>query len=598
MVETYLPFPKGKDTNYWQKIKNPALEATIDRAQSYDLMNWQPLPFVYWLNYTREGNRVDYEDIYFKRRVKLGDLVMAEVAHYKGQYLDGILNGLIAICEESAWQLPAHNSEVRDEPSKAMPNVNRPILDLFACETGALLATVYYLLGEELERISPGLKERVRHELEHRIIRPYLDGWFWWMGGRGERTLNWTVWCTQNVLLTGFLFDFPQEVREEIVIKGSQSVEYFLADYGEDGSCDEGAGYYRHAGLCLYTCLDILDKVTGERGKFSKVWQEPKIKNIARYILQVHVEDKYYINYADCSPTPGPAGVREFLFGKKCQDSLLCSFAAKDAKNSTFQLSEGDISTYANLFYRVQEICTLEELYNYSISSETVPDIYYPSTGLFVVRDSRFCLGVKAGNNGDNHNHNDVGSVILYKNGKPLLIDLGVESYTAKTFSKDRYDIWVMQSSWHNLAQFDGFMEEAGSVYAATKVQVELGDEISSIQMELAGAWPKEAPIESYRRQVMLYKNNHVLIKDYCQGDYQEAYLNLMFARRPILNDKQIVLEDFAILELTGVIESKVQEVEIKDPRLQGAWGDKVYRVQLKFENEIAIKINYDIGTY
>ncbi len=45
--------------------------------------------------------------------------------------------------------------------------------------------------------------------------------------------------------------------------------------------------------------------------------------------------------------------------------------------------------------------------------------------------------------------HNDTGSVTVYKKRSPLLIDVGVESYTKKTFSSRRYEIWTMQSRYH-----------------------------------------------------------------------------------------------------------------------------------------------------
>jgi hypothetical protein len=44
------------------------------------------------------------------------------------------------------------------------------------------------------------------------------------------------------------------------------------------------------------------------------------------------------------------------------------------------------------------------------------------------------------------HNHNDVGNFILYVDGMPAIIDIGAVTYTALTFSKDRYKIWNMQS--------------------------------------------------------------------------------------------------------------------------------------------------------
>ena len=56
------------------------------------------------------------------------------------------------------------------------------------------------------------------------------------------------------------------------------------------------------------------------------------------------------------------------------------------------------------------------------------PDAVYESCGVYIARRGVWSLAVKGGSNDDSHNHNDVGSVILYRNEKPLLIDLGVET--------------------------------------------------------------------------------------------------------------------------------------------------------------------------
>ena len=126
---------------------------------------------------------------------------------------------------------------------------------------------------------------------------------------------NWTVWCTQNVLLTSFLGSFDENTRKAVFQKSADSCDYFLKDYGDDGCCNEGAQYYRHAGLCLFNTMNILNEVSG--GCFEELFHRQKIRNIASYILNVHVNDKYYFNFADCSPIAGRAGVREFLFGQK-----------------------------------------------------------------------------------------------------------------------------------------------------------------------------------------------------------------------------------------------------------------------------------------
>ena len=152
------------------------------------------------------------------------------------------------------------------------------------------------------------------------------------MGKGKEEMSNWTIWCTQNVLLSAFLLPFSENTKHKVFKKACSSTDFFLKDYGEDGCCDEGAQYYRHAGLCLYQTLDILNHITD--GYFNSLWDDEKIKNMALYILNVHVDDKYYINFADCSPVAGRAGIREYLFGKACGLDNLAKFAALDYKRN------------------------------------------------------------------------------------------------------------------------------------------------------------------------------------------------------------------------------------------------------------------------
>lgn len=109
------------------------------------------------MNFTRTGDRVSFENLYFAKRHALCGLVAAECVEHRGRFLDDIINGIFALWEESAWQLPPHNTYKRDTPQLLLPDITRPILDLFACETGALLACIAYLLQEELDAVSPFL---------------------------------------------------------------------------------------------------------------------------------------------------------------------------------------------------------------------------------------------------------------------------------------------------------------------------------------------------------------------------------------------------------------------------------------------------------
>ncbi len=83
-------------------------------------------------------------------------------------------------------------------------------------------------------------------------------------------------------------------------------------------------------------------------------------------------------------------------------------------------------------------------------------------------------LAAQGGHNAESHNHNDVGNFIVYADGEPAIIDVGVETYTAKTFSAQRYEIWTMQSAYHNLPTVNGVMQGAGRQFEARDVDVQV----------------------------------------------------------------------------------------------------------------------------
>lgn len=533
-----------------------------------------------YLAYTRAGDRLAYEDPYFARRRTLNALVMAECAEGKGRFLDRIAEGAWLLCEETGWQLPAHNSYERGGKRLALPDPDRPVIDLFAAETAAQLAVLAQLLGPVIEQAAPGLVGRIDRELERRVFQPYLTQHFWWMGDGDEPMNNWTAWCTQNVLLASLTRPTDQASRRAVMQKAAASLDAFLKDYGEDGACDEGVLYYRHAGLCLFNALDVLDSVAP--GAFSSLWREPKLRKVAEYIVHMHVDGQRYFNFADSSAIVERCGAREFLFGRAVGSTVLTDFAASDWQVERKATLPDEI----NLFYRVQSAFAAGDLNAHQAVAPAKPDTFLPSVGLMVARDDRFALAVKAGDNGDGHNHNDVGSVILYKDGHPVLIDVGVETYTAKTFSRQRYDIWTMQSAYHNLPTFEGIGQQDGEQFAAREVDVQLNEDSATIEMDLAGAYPTQAGVRSYRRRVHLQKGGDVTITDRYDGD-RAAILSLMLAVEPVIEENRIVLPGLADLAPEGAGAPTVETIPISDARLRKAWPDRLYRVLVPLAGDV-----------
>lgn len=582
-------YPSASDRTGWQMPDQDWREESLALGRSCLHYSYPQITAGDFLDFSRTGNRVRYEDKYFERRRALDALVLAECIADTGEFMDDIVNGVFLICEESGWQLPPHNSYIRDTPQLPLPDAVEPVLDLFACETGSILAAVSYLLGEKLDPISPFVRKRIQHEINNRIIRPYLERHFWWMGNGKEPMNNWTIWCTQNVLLSVFLTETEDEIRRKVFLKACKSVDYFLAEYGEDGCCDEGALYYRHAGLCLFNTLEILNAVTGDH--FAGMYQETKIQNIASYIMNVHVQDKYYVNFADCSPVAGRCSAREFLFARRTGNKEMMQFAAED-----FLAGLPDtllLPAENNLYYRMQHGFAVKEIRFYA-KEHSAPvkyqDIYYPSAGVFITRDDTYFLSVKAGDNGDSHNHNDTGSFTVYKNGLPLFIDVGVETYTRKTFSKDRYSIWTMQSAYHNLPTVNGCMQKDGEEYGASNAEVSFREESGQIQMDISSAYPEEAGLDSYIRKAVLTKGKEIRIKDtFCfSGKHTEntVVLSLMTYDQPVLVEQaetlSFLIGESGALQVSGGSLLEIEAIPVTDPRLQTAWQHEIYRILIK----------------
>lgn len=597
-ISDYSPFSSCLDQSFWDSLDTKIKKQILDDGNE---AIGTPFPTIYasdYMDFTISGNRNNYETIYFSRRHILNKLILAECAENKGRFLPKIIDGIWLICEESSWVLPAHNTYVRDTPQAILPDSCRPILDLFACETSALLSMAVYLLQKQLDDIAPAICKRVASEINYRIITPYINEHFWWMGNEEEPMCNWTVWCTQNILLTAFLpngLNLSDSIKRQIFEKSAYSIDCFLKDYGEDGCCDEGAQYYRHAGLCLFGCLDVLNAVSNNH--FISMYSDSKIKNIAMYICNMHIDGPYYFNFADCSSLAGKCGAREYLFGKATKQDKLMQFAAEDyftSYNDNTLLS--DESQRLNLYYRTQSIYHLNEIINYHLDltdrvelflPSNTDDLYYESVGIWIVKNNDFNLAVKTGNNNDSHNHNDTGSLILYKNNRPILCDIGVETYTKKTFSPDRYDIWTMQSCYHNLPTINGLNQSAGEEYCASDISITNDNEKSELSMNINTAY--EGLNDPYTRKICFDKNNsQIIICD--TTDYKDVVLNFITYEKPtsVCEDSSsgnmMIGPVSVIYKGASVIE--IETLPITDPRLMTAWDHDLYRIRMKLNDK------------
>ena len=513
-ADEWHPFPKASEHQEWLRLPQKVRLAHIWQAEKHLNCDWEIPKASVFLEYVRTGNRSNFQRISFDRRAKLAQLVIGECIEGEGRFLEDILNGVWTICEETYWGVPAHVG--LQKKGSGLPDVKEPTVDLFAAETGMLLAWTYYLLGDDLDGISPLIRERIQYEVQRRIMSVNLErDDFWWMGFKGRRVNNWNPWICSNWLTAVLVLENNPERRIHSIHKILRSLDNFLNPYPRDGGCDEGPGYWGRAGGSLYDCLELLQSASN--GKID-IFDEPLVQEIGKYIPRVYINDQYFINFADAAAKLNPNPSVIFRYGKSIADEDMMGFGAFLAEQQS--TGEGYISGSFGCLGRVlPSLFSLEDLLNAKPKEPLTSDFWLPELQVMGARsfegsNDGFYVASKGGHNAESHNHNDVGNFIVYADGYPALIDVGVETYTAKTFSSRRYEIWTMQSAYHNLPTINGVMQKNGREYQATDAGYKAGKTKVVFSLDISKAYPGEAKVKSWKRTITLERGKRVTISD------------------------------------------------------------------------------------
>lgn len=564
----------------WQNLPEDVRQYFTSEADKLKGTQSISLPATFYMDFKRNGNRSKYEAIYFKRRMDLMTLAIAECIRADGEYIDDIINSVWAICEETSWVVPAHNNKGE------LPDIEyETYIDLFSAETASVLSFVYYYLGDRIAQKSPTVKRRMEIEVEKKILEPYLKySHFWYMGlNDGNSVNNWNPWINSNIIVTFAVFEKNKEKLIQSIEKTAKSIDSFIRVYHADGACDEGPGYFSAAGASLFDYLETLADITNGA---VNIYDNELIKNMARYIYRVYIGGDYYVNFADGSARPGAPAKLLARTGEAMGDDNLIGFASEIISKSS------STNAFYTHIYR-----NVKNLFQKPYSGNFIPPKvhWFDGTEILTARDNEgskvgIFIAAKGGHNAESHNHNDVGHFILYSDEKPVIIDIGVETYTKKTFSSERYDIWTMQSCYHNLPTINGFAQVAGRNRCADDLKYNHDGDITTLSMQLRGAYPDTSGIESYTRKFIFEHGKSLTVHDkYSLEQCGSPFIfNLMCANKPEINENAVNLGgNIELIFDNTAFTATIEEFELTDGRLTRDWQrDYLYRIRLT-EKEI-----------
>ena len=591
--DQWRPFPTMQDRERWQALPKSVATYLVARGEEAWRAPFPSLPATLYLAYARDGNRSRFESVYFERRSLLQNLVLAECVEAKGRFLDAAADALWALCEESSWCLPAHVGV--QKARVGLPDITEPVVDLFAGESAVTVAWTLYLLGPEWDRVSPQLRRRAALELQRRVLTPVSErDDFGWMAlnvtSADRRPNNWTPWISASVLTAALLSEADTGRRVRIVHKMLCSLDGFLRFHPADGSCDEGPGYWGRAGGSLLDGLDVLHSATG--GKLD-VYADPLVQQIGRFIGRAHIAGDYFVPIGDCAARFEPERDLVFRFGKRLHDPDLKALAATGGAVESI-LGGRFLGRELPAVFDVGEI-----LASPPASPPLLRDVWLASEDLQLMTartrngsEEGLYVAAWGGHNAQSHNHNDVGNLLVFADGQPVFVDAGAPTYTAQTFSAQRYDHWAFQSAFHNLPTINGVMQSAGRQFAAARVHCETNDTIAQLQMDIAPAYPAAAKVTSWTRTVRFNRGRNIEMTEafVLTETAGETTLNFL---TPLEGDTgkpgQVTLRTTAQsgrrpvtvrLEYDAAkLAPRLERIELNDSRLAKSWGTHLNRL-------------------
>jgi hypothetical protein len=579
--------PDYKSRMFWERLPANIRKEYIEEAEGYLNYNWPVIKATDYLEFIRSGDR--RQAVYSSCSNALISLVMGELVEGRGRFIDQIINAVWYYSEQTWWGWSAHLGA--QKAGAGLPDVNEPYVDLGVGEVTSNLSWTLYLFKDQFDRIHPLISKRLRQEIMNKALNPYFarDDWGY-MGFRGGRPNNWNPWINYNMLTSYLLVETDQVRKAAEVEKIINSLDKFLNGYSDDGGCDEGPSYWGAAGALLYESLEVLKNATGS--KFD-VFDDPLIQNIGKYFYKVNIHAPYFINFADADARTGGDASAVYRYGKAIKDVQMQQFGAYLAKLGNW----GEKTMGGKIGEQIRDLGLISEMSTSESSEALVADFWFPDTEVAGARDKEgsfngFFFGAKGGFNAESHNHNDVGSCLMYFDGKPCLIDLGREEYVAKTFSSKRYEIWTMQSGYHNLPVINGIEQKDGAKFKARNSSFTSNAKSATFTTDIAVAYPEEAKVKSWIRSYTLNRGSSFVISD--KFELSEIKPDAITSANLITSCKVIMVKP-GLLRFDGegfslnmsynkkTVAPLIEFKEVNDRSLKRYWPEGVTRIRMEF---------------
>ncbi len=486
-----------------------------------------------------EGNRLKYEDVYFRRRKFLAVYGMAAYVFGKPEDVAKLEEIVLEICEEECWALPAHVNRGMDEHW-------RETVDLFAAETAQALAEIITLINGEIGAVKSGQKkqeqhkisellcQRVRDEIERRVLIPFESIKFGWECSDH----NWNAVCGGSIGSAAmYLLAGKEEDRLERMLKRiCHSLTFYLGGFREDGACMEGIGYFTY-GMTYFTGFaeQLLRHSKGNIDLFAN----EKVRRIAEFQQKNYFRCGQTVSFSDGNKQAKfRMGLTSFLAGQYDTVKIPAAEFACDFETDPCYRFMGLMRDYLwtaepeSISTKKEEAAHRGRWEKSGRMAEEIVEggkIAVEAAGKQgnitarhdILSDAQWSIcesvngvgfAIKGGDNGEPHNHNDIGSFLYLADGEQLICDLGAGEYTKDYFGPGRYGILCNSSEGHSVPILGGTYQMEGKQYRASSFSA---DGRGTAVLEFGGAYAEGCIKKLVRRTEFSLADGSLRVTDY-----------------------------------------------------------------------------------
>ncbi len=443
------------------------IESVRKCADEFRKRHNENLPFSKFKLYEESGNRLEAENEYFRTRVRLACFAIMALMYGRKEDIKELNDVIWAICDEYTWCLPAH---LDGTGLKTLQYGDNFKVDLFQSETACALCEAVHFCGEY---IHPIVKDRALTLARDRVVRVYEKNTYGWERWR----TNWAAVCGGCVGMSAIYEEKEGYITVDelanILYRTQSTMQFFLEGFPSDGTCSEGITYWEYGfGYFTYYADVLMRRTCGDIDYF----KIPHVKKIAEFHQKCFFPSGARVSFSD-------AGKEDTI-----NYALISYLSDKYESVSTPRSSCGEMTFRDSSSRFARELRNILWDSQKEKKQEEVTKIYILrdlSWYIATSDDEKIDFAAKAGRNDEAHNHNDIGSFQLHKNGSEIFAELGGGEYTKEYFSPDRYNVFCCCSRGHSVPIIGGKYQAPGGQFRASEVSI---DE-NGISMDMKGAY-------------------------------------------------------------------------------------------------------------